>query len=267
MQTFSVSASVLNFSPEVADHFNKLGIGVELSAFSLPYNLAANRLPALLEQTAKLLAHFKGPVSMHGPFFDMNPIARDPWILEVCQKRMLQSLELADRLGARQLVFHANYVPHRAKEHDRIFVEKQLDYWPSLVRAAERYDIRILLENTREHSPKLLYNILAPINSSHFKACLDTGHTHCFTHSKLPLKDWLLGLGEQLAYVHLHANHGERDEHLAYTDGNQDFSGFFEGLQALPEWPDLIIEVKTRTAFLRSLGALQRAGLLAPAYV
>ncbi|WCL81896.1 sugar phosphate isomerase/epimerase [Saprospira sp. CCB-QB6] len=267
MQKFQVSASVLHFSPQVADHFNKLGIGVELSAFSLPHYLSPNRLPDLLTQTTNLLSNFKGPVSMHGPFFDMNPIARDPWILEVCRKRMLQSLELADRLGARQLVFHANYIPHRAKDHDHIFVEKQLEYWPKIVRAAEDYDIRLLLENTREHSPKLLYDILTPINSPHFKACLDTGHTHCFTHSKLPLKDWVAGLGEQLAYVHLHANHGDLDEHLAYTDGNQDFTGFFEGLQALPKWPDLIIEVKTKNAFLRSLGALQRAGYLAPAYV
>lgn len=122
---------------------------------------------------------------MHGAFYNLQIMARDPWIVEVCTNRMLQSLEIADALGAERLVFHANHPPHQHPKHRALFIQAQLDYWPELIRKAESYQIKMLLENTQEPDPSYLYDILAQLDSPYLKACYDTGHSNCFTSTKI----------------------------------------------------------------------------------
>jgi sugar phosphate isomerase/epimerase len=257
-----ILASVLDFNQGVCDRFNDLGIGVELSALSLPQNLEAGILEPLIKQTQEVLKNLKGVCTMHGAFFNLQIMARDPWIVEVCKKRMLQSLEIADRLGAKRLVFHANYPPNKNPKHRQNFIDAQLRYWPELIRKAESYNIKMLLENTQEPDPSYLYEVLSQLDSPYLKACYDTGHSNCFTHTKIPPHQWVEGLGEELTYLHLHDNHGERDDHIAFTDGNQDFELFFPALEALPEYPWINIEVKTKEAFARSIEGLKALKLL-----
>lgn len=263
MSTKNIAASVLNFVPQVAEHLTELGIGVELSEFSLPENLHPETLKPRMLGVYELLKDFKGPVSMHGAFYNLQIMARDPWIIEVCYKRMMQSIEIADTLGAKQLVFHLNYVHHPHSNHRANFIEKQLGFWPRLLAKAEEYGLELLLENTTEPDASYITEILNTINSPWLKGCLDTGHTHCFTDSRIPLDEWVRGFGNQLTYIHLHANHGVLDEHIAFTDGNQDFSNFFPALEQLETYPKIIIEVKTRAAFERSVLGLRDLGLLA----
>lgn len=257
-----VLASLLDFNQAVCERFNDLGIGVELSAFSLPPNLEEEKLAPLLKETKEILKNLKGICTMHGAFFNLQIMARDPWIVDVCKKRMIQSLEIADQLGAKRLVFHANYPPHPSQGHRQRFLETQLRYWPELLRKAETYGIQMLLENTQEPEPGYLYDILHQLGSPYLKACYDTGHSNCFTHTKIPPHQWVEGLNEQLTYIHLHDNHGERDEHIAFTDGEQNFDHFFPALEALPEYPWINIEVKTKEAFARSVEGLQSLNLL-----
>ena len=262
MQPKTVLASVKDFTHQVAERLDSLGIGVELSEFSLPENLHAEELKRRMLQVYEVLRDFEGPVTMHGVFFNMQIMARDPWIIEVCKKRMLQSLEIADTLGARRVVFHANYPPSSKPGHKERFVQAHLNYWEHILPKAQEYDIQLLLENTQEPDASYITDILDKVDSPYLSGLLDTGHTHCFTDSKIPVDKWVEDFGKHLSYVHLHANNGVLDEHVAFMDGNQDFSRFFTALEALPEYPLMIIEVKTREAFDRSVFGLQKLGIL-----
>ncbi len=262
MRPINILASVPELTPETVELLNQLGLGAELSEFSLPENLYPDTLKRRMLHCYEMLKNLIGPLTMHGVFYNMQIMARDPWILEVCRKRMLQSIEIADTLGARRLVFHTGYIPTTQVGHRERFLQAQLHHWPNLLRKAEEYDIQLLLENTQEPDAGYITDILKEIDSPYLQGLLDTGHTHCFTQSGLSLKQWVEDFGAYLLQVHLHANHGTADEHLAFTDGNQDFSQFFPALEQLEHLPWIVIEVKSRDAFQRSIAGLQAQGLL-----
>lgn len=254
-------ASTLQFDQAVRERFEALGLGVELSGFSLPEFLDERALPLAIQVAKKWLSGFRLPVSMHGAFVQLQPVGRDPWLVDVCRRRLLQSLEIAHELGIGRVVFHPNY---RTGTDYAVWLEGQLRFWEGIVPAAERYGIIALLENTVEGDPHYLTDIVRHFQNPHLSVCFDTGHTHCFTSERLPLKAWVQGLGADLSHIHLHSNHGLADEHLAFDQGTLSFEGFWEGVAALDAEPWIVIETKTRSAFEASLQAyrgLSIAGL------
>ena len=90
------------------------------------------------------------------------------------------------------------------------------------------------------------------------KICYDTGHSNCFTTSKVSPVEWVKEYGDALGYIHLHSNHGYTDNHIAFTKGNVNFEGFFEAVNQLSHSPEMIIEVKEREEFAISLAALRQ---------
>ena len=49
--------------------------------------------------------------TMHGAFLDLAIFSTDDKIRKISEFRMKQSMEIADRLGLKGVVFHANYNP------------------------------------------------------------------------------------------------------------------------------------------------------------
>lgn len=259
---FEVVASVENLTPETLILFEQLGIGVELSYFSLPWHLDKDTLQEDIEYYKNMLKGFSKKVTMHGAFYDLNPVSRDSKILEVCSFRILQSINIATQLNIHELVFHANFIPSTAKNHEEIWIEKQVEFWKKFIPISEEKGLKIFIENTREESPNMILRVLEKINHPNFKACYDTGHSYCFTDSKMSPDVWLAGYQEQAMYIHLHSNHGFTDEHIAFTKGTQDFDKFFDLLNSLKDKPLIIIEVKKREDFLESVESLQNLGIL-----
>jgi len=259
---FEVVASVENLTPETLASFKQLGIGVELSYFSLPWNLDKDSLENDILHYKELLKDFPNKVTFHGAFYDLNPVARDLKIVDVCKFRILQSIEIASQLGAKSIVFHANYIPSTARDYETIWIQKQAEFWKQFIPVLEEKDIRIFIENTREESPSFILRVLEQIKHPRFKACYDTGHSYCFTDSKMAPDVWLDGYKGEAMYIHLHSNHGQTDEHIAFHKGSQNFEQFFEHLQKLEKKPLIVIEVKKKEDFWESVEALQNLGIL-----
>ncbi|MCU0437092.1 MAG: sugar phosphate isomerase/epimerase [Raineya sp.] len=259
---FEVVVSVENLTPETLILFEKLGVGIELSYFSLPWNLDKDTLQVDIEHYKQMLNGFSKKITMHGAFYDLNPVTRDSKILEVCKFRILQSIDIATQLNIHELVFHANFIPSTAKNYEEIWIEKQAEFWKTFIPITEQRNIKVFIENTREESPDMILKVLEKINHPNFKACYDTGHSYCFTQSKMPPDEWLAGYQGQAMYIHLHSNHGFTDEHIAFTKGNQNFDKFFNILYSLENRPLIVIEVKKKEDFLESVEALQNLGIL-----
>ncbi|KOY84999.1 hypothetical protein AD998_01530 [bacterium 336/3] len=260
--SFEVIASVENLTPETLNLFESLGVGVELSYFSLPWNLDKETLQEDIGRYKNMLVGFSKKITMHGAFYDLNPVARDSKIMEVCQFRILQSIDIATQLNIHKLVFHANFIPSTAKNYEEIWIEKQTEFWKQFIPITEQRNIKIFIENTREESPQLILRVLEKINHPNFKACYDTGHSYCFTDSKMSPDTWLAGYQGKAMYIHLHSNHGFTDEHIAFTKGTQSFDKFFDLLNSLENKPLIVIEVKKKEDFLESVEALQNIGIL-----
>lgn len=259
MKKHQVLVSVMNLTAENVAEFIDKRVGIELSTFVKPNNLAKGKLRPLIKQTQQLLQDFPYPITMHGAFYNLNITARDPLIVEVCFQRIRQSLEIAQELGITKVVFHTAYKPMPYKKtYQLLWIAKQVMFWRRIVPIAEKYGITAYLENIQEPDFTLIKGILDEIDSPSLKTCLDTGHTHCFTNTNILPADWVKGYGNQLGYIHLHSNHGKKDEHISFTEGTLNFAGFFEALDDLPSSPNIIIEVKSRAAYLKSYEALTK---------
>jgi sugar phosphate isomerase/epimerase len=113
-----------------------------------------------------------------------------------------------------------------------------------------------MLENVYESGPEELQPLFENLKSHSVGFCLDTGHQAAF--GQAPLSEWLDILGRHLGQVHLHDNHGLRDDHLALGQGTIDFQYLFKRLKNLNDTPPVItLEPHTEEALDPSLAHLK----------
>lgn len=258
---FNILVSVETINERILETFEDKKIGLELSFFSLPWNLEENQLKKEIKRHQMMLKDFKQDTSMHGAFYGLNPTARDSMLLDVCHFRTQQSIDIASELGMDKIVFHANYIHSNKTGYKDLWIDKQVSFWEKYIPILEQRDISIFIENTREENASYISNILSRLDHPNIKTCYDTGHSSCFTESKLHVNEWVKDYGNHLGYIHLHSNDAQQDLHIAYHKGKQDFSGFFEEVKKLDSLPYLIIEVKSRESYLETLEELTRIGI------
>ena len=256
-----ILVSVEKVTEQTLELFEEMGIGLELSYFSLPWNLEKDTLDAEIARHKTLLKGFSQHQSMHGSFYGLNPTARDPMLLEVARFRVQQSLDIAAELEMDKLVFHANYFHSNKMGYRRIWTQKQVDFWSQFIPTLEARGQTMFIENTREENAGFISEVLTQLDHPRIKTCYDTGHSNCFTESKVHVTEWVKTYGNQLGYIHLHSNDRFNDLHIAFHKGKQDFTGFFEAIQSLDPLPWLIVEVKSREDFRESMAELERIGM------
>jgi sugar phosphate isomerase/epimerase len=69
--------------------------------------------------------------------------------------------------------------------------------------------------------------------------CLDLGHAHITAGTAAAIAT----LGERIASVHVHDNHGVKDEHLWPGDGTIDWPETVKALKALASPPATVLEI------------------------
>lgn len=90
--------------------------------------------------------------------------------------------------------------------------EKALGRFLKIAETAERYGVRIALENSV--FPDHLHFLLDNISSPFVGFCYDSGHENAFT----PREDLLAEYGGRMFEMHLHDNSGNRDDHYVPFD-------------------------------------------------
>ena len=116
-----------------------------------------------------------------------------------------------------------------------IWVETCCNFWPEFLERAKQFDCIICIENIYETTPQIFLDLLSSINSPQLGHVFDIGHWNMFATTKL--HDWLTQMSPYLKHLHLHDNHGERDEHLAIGRGYIPFSTLFDWLKTTPAPP------------------------------
>jgi len=247
--------SIENIDNNTIEWLNNNDLGVELDFFSIPENIYIN-LNESLSLYKKIVSKINNTITMHGSFYDLNLIARDRMIIDVAMFRVNQSIEIANYLKIKHIVFHCNYVHSTKNNYKEFWIQKQTEFWTKFKNKIEDENITIYLENTREEDYTYINQIIKNMNSN-FKACYDTGHSNCFTNSKLKPVEWLQGYNQNVGYIHLHSNDSTTDQHICFTDGNIDFSNFFETYNKMENKPLLVIEVKKYEDVQKSLHNLK----------
>lgn len=229
----------------VVDLALEFGLGVELMHFASPDILDGN-VRGTTAEVKRTLADIKGPLSLHGPFFDMAPGSIDERINDLVRLRYTQALHTAAELGARRMVVHANFIASiRNDFYRRGWHSRNVAFWANFAEIARTYDVTILIENMWEFDPKIIADVLREVDHPNLSACLDVGHAHIFSDPQFSLQDWIAAFRPWLIHTHLNNNNGNLDEHFGFdwADGSMRFAEILPALRALPTAPWMVLEM------------------------
>lgn len=176
--------------------------------------------------------------TVHAPYLDLSPGAIDPEVRRLTLRRFYRLLETAAWLSPLNVVFHPGYVPMIHGEYLEEWVKRAQETWYLVGKRAEQLGLVISLENVFEEVPEVLKGIFETVGFP-FGFCFDVGHWFIFARSDLG--NWIEAFSGRLLEVHLHDNHGQKDEHLPPGEGRIDFRKF---LAMLPEKDALVFTVE-----------------------
>jgi len=177
----------------------------------------------LRERLRRELAGF-ARVSVHGPLGNASLASINPGIWRESLRQYLATVELAHDIGAAVLVVHPGDLrdPRFADE----FPRRSQEALGQLARRAEQLGVTLAVENCGPYHAGVdrtadeLRALIAHVGSPRLKACLDTGHGAVNRNTA----DLVRLLGNAIVHLHVHDNHGQRDEHLPMGRGTIDFS-------------------------------------------
>ncbi len=233
----------------------KYRLGLEIQVYGYEPDLLDGDWRTLLAQHKAQLRGFEGELACHGAFYDMNSASVDSRIVALTRQRYHQNIQIAAELGARHVVFHANFLhvirhPHYLQDWTR----RQVGFWGELAEEAGELDVVIALENMWEPDPDVIARVLDQVDSPHLAACLDVGHAHLYSDS-IPIEVWIERLTDRLVHCHINNNQGEYDEHLPLDaeGGIVDYQAVLPLLDNLPHSPLLCLEMDDLAYVERSL--------------
>jgi sugar phosphate isomerase/epimerase len=193
---------------------------------NLPPGFDLGGLPRL----RKLVDAYGLGVSIHGPIWDLNPSSWIPQVRELALKYMRKSIDVCSALGGEIVVVHPGRCPFPqvagflspAKDRFLSFTRKALKH-------ARSRGVRLALENFPSNaefpysSPEEMLPLVQELDG--LGITFDVGHAFLNKRwQKLSSPEKRIAreielVGKYIVNIHLHDNHGERDDHLPPGEG------------------------------------------------
>ena len=192
----------------------KHGCGLEIAEFCWAQYIDADREAHI--DACRAMTRGIGSLWFHAPFAELAACAIDPKARELARLRYRQSVEISLSLGIRRLVIHGGYIPY--VYWPETYVNESVRFWKEFLEDAPQ-DLLIVLENVMEPGPEMLVEIAKGVGDERLGLCLDIGHANTVV-SKTPPIQWIEPMAPYLRHVHIHNNHGERDEHNTLGEGS-----------------------------------------------
>ena len=197
--------------------------------------------------------------TVHLSYVDLNLAALSPAARTTSVERSLRGLEYAHAVGATCGVLHTGFKYLHHPQVDPLVAEALR----ASLAALEGSEVPIALENLVLGPDDYLRTAqaLREITQRHgMQNCFDVGHAHVQStrEGSNAVQTYIDTLGADVIHLHLHDNHGQRDEHLPTGAGTIDYQALrdyltaFEGTACLEiaGGPDA---VRSSVAHLRGL--------------
>jgi len=205
------------------------------------------------EHIAELTSWFASsaiaPFSMHAPMYPDREMGRAgaPAVNVIHPEKsrridamdeIKRALEVAEHIPFKQLVVHLG-------EKDDGWSPRTLEYATTALEHlgafARPLGVRVTVENLTSDAttPEHLIMTLELAHLDNIGVCLDLGHAHM----TVGVQEAITTLGKRIAEVHVHDNHGFRDEHLWPGDGTIDWPATSAALRGLAEPPAAVLEI------------------------
>ena len=223
----------------------------------------------ILQYKSCLNGH-EGNIGIHGPFINLDVAAVDPEIGKVTQKRLLQGLDICEKLGGTHMVVHSPFTAWLSLNDlnmpsiKRDMFNSAQDILSPCLQRCEEIGCTMVLENIDDTDPFVRKELVETFNSEYFKVSIDTGHAQ-LSHSNNgapAVVDFIIAAGEMLGHVHLQDVDGYADRHWHPLEGIIPWGPVFNELSKIEASPRLIIEPKDRYEQLPlSISRLEELGL------
>jgi len=189
------------------------------------------------------------PFSMHAPLYPDHEMGRAGApavnVIHTEKSRRIdamdeikRAIECAEHIPLRNVVVHLG---ERDDSWSPQTIEFALTALEHLGAFARPLGVRLLVENllSEPTTPEHLVTILEMGHLDSVGVCLDLGHANITVGTAQAIST----LGSRIASVHVHDNHGTKDEHLWPGDGGIDWSATAKALKALAAPPAAVLEI------------------------
>jgi len=189
------------------------------------------------------------PFSMHAPMFPDREMGRAgaPAVNVIHPEKsrridamdeIKRALESAEQIPFKHLIVHLG-------EKEDGWSQRTIDYaltaLEHLGAFAGALGVQLLVENLTNDAttPEHLVTILELGHLANVGVCLDLGHAHM----TVGIPDAVSVLGNRIVSMHVHDNHGMKDEHLWPGDGNIDWASTAKLVGGLASLPATVLEI------------------------
>lgn len=217
------------------------------------------REPDSFQAIARQLVDKGLACTLHAPFFDLAPGGIDSRIREDTREKLRRAFALIDVFKPRSIVCHLGYDDYKHSYKIEEWLRISVETWSELLEIALGAGTPVMFENTYEQLPDIHLRLFEQLPGANFGFCLDVGHLMAYAGSTW--QAWLNTLQPWLGQIHLHDNHGDRDEHLAIGRGRFDFSLLFDHLRRNNLSPLITLEPHSEQDLWMSLAAINSLNL------
>ncbi len=238
---------------EIAQRY---GTGFELNDFFAPALLDDKGALRDVIQKYRQMGLPEGS-TMHGVFFDMVIFSQDAGIREATARRMEQSMQIAEELGVKGVVFHTNTNPIlQSPQYDENAVDRTSAYLAELLDKFPRTEI--YLENMFDNTPNILERISQRLKEyPNYGICLDYAHAYVFGRA-VSVDVWVKALEPFVKHIHINDNNLAGDLHWAVGTGMIHWWQFVEYYHTYFKDCSVLVEVTEPEDQKRSLAYLMQ---------
>ena len=177
-------------------------------------------------------------ITLHSPFMDLSPGSTDPDVRALTRHRFQQVSQLVPIFQPKTVVCHTGWDWKRYWAFKDSWIHYSRELWSWFAEDIGKEGSILVFENVYEHDPYEFMGLINDLKDQGIGCCLDTGHQ--FVFSTVSISEWLKTMGPDIIQLHLHDNHGTRDDHLALGKGKIDFGVLFRYLKNRREPPPII---------------------------
>jgi sugar phosphate isomerase/epimerase len=189
------------------------------------------------------------PFSMHAPMFPDREMGRAGApavnVIHPEKSRRIDSMdEIKRALEAAEQIPFRNLIVHLGEREDG-WSQRTIDYaltaLEHLGAFASALGVKVLVENLTNEAttPEHLVTILELGHLKNVGVCLDLGHAHM----TVGIPEAVSVLGSRIVSMHVHDNHGMKDEHLWPGDGSMNWPDTVRRLNTLATPPAAVLEI------------------------
>lgn len=196
--------------------------------------------------------------TIHGAFFDICINSGDPKIFEVSDYRVHQSMEIAQEMGVKAVIFHTNYIVNfRLKSYLDTWLNLNEIYWRKILQ--EYPNQMVYIENMFDEAPEMITRLAERMQDEpRFGVCFDLAHAKI---SGTPEQRWFDCLRPYITHIHINDNDGSEDLHRPVGTGILDWEMFSQFGASLEHEPSVLIEVRNFADLQQSIQYMKERGI------